>query len=74
MAPIVHGLEAEYHDQITVVYLDVDDPANDIFKQKLGYRFQPHFFLVDGDGEIVDQWVGSVRGEDFRAAIEAELN
>jgi len=73
MAPIVHGLEAEYHDRINVVYLDIDDPANDSFKQALGYRFQPHFFLLDGDGKILVQWVGSVKGEEFRAAIDTAL-
>ncbi len=73
MAPIVHGLEAEYYDKINVVYLDIDDPANDVFKRVLGYRFQPHFFLLDGEGNILEQWLGSVKGQDFRTAIEATL-
>ena len=73
MAPIVHGLEAEYYDTINVAYLDIDDPANDVFKRELGYRFQPHFLLLDGDGNILEQWLGAVIGEDFRTAIEAAL-
>jgi hypothetical protein len=73
MAPIVHGLEAEYYDRINVVYLDIDDPANDIFKRELGYLFQPHFFLLDGEGNILEQWLGSVRGQDFRSAIDSAL-
>ncbi len=27
MAPIVHGLEAEYGDRISFVYLNISDPA-----------------------------------------------
>ncbi|MBE9524381.1 MAG: hypothetical protein IMY76_04735, partial [Chloroflexi bacterium] len=54
-------------------YLDIDDPANDVFKRELGYRFQPHFFLLDGEGNILEQWLGSVKGQDFRTAIEATL-
>jgi len=73
MAPIVHGLEAEYYDRINVVYLDIDDPANDIFKRELGYLFQPHFFLLDGEGNILEQWLGSVRGQDLRSAIDSAL-
>ena len=73
MAPIVHGLEAEYYDTINVAYLDIDDPANDVFKRELGYRFQPHFLLLDRDWNILEQWLGAVIGEDFRTAIEAAL-
>lgn len=73
MAPIVHGLEADYFEQINFVYLDVDDPANEVFKQALGYRVQPHFFLLDENGEIIQQWVGRVSQADFTTAFEAAL-
>jgi hypothetical protein len=71
MAPIVHGLEAEYANQINFAYLDIDDPANEEFKKALGYRVQPHFFLIDGNGEIIQQWLGSVSEADFKAAFDA---
>lgn len=73
MAPIVHGLESEYYGQINFVYLDIDDPANESFKQQLGFRYQPQFFLVDGAGNIIQQWVGAVAGGDFRAAFDQAL-
>lgn len=66
MAPIVHGLEAEYADRMNFVYLDIDDPATDSFKGALGYRYQPHFFLLDGEGNILRQWLGFVPEEEFR--------
>jgi hypothetical protein len=69
MKPVVHGLEAEYGDVIEFVLLDIDDPANDEAKRRFGYRFQPHFFLVDANGEIVDQWLGIVSEAQFRAAF-----
>ena len=71
MAPIVHGLEVEYFGKVKFAYLDVDDPANDEFKKALGYRVQPHFFLLDGDGNIIQQWVGSVSADEFRAAFDS---
>jgi len=73
MAPVVHGLEVEYYDQIDFVYLDVDDPMNDEFKRELGYRVQPHYFLLDGNGNILEQWLGSVSVSEFRSTFDAIL-
>jgi thioredoxin-related protein len=74
MAPVVHGLEAEYHNKIDFAFLDVDDPANEKFKQALGFRGQPQFFLLDENGEILQQWFGSVSAESFRTAFEDALS
>jgi hypothetical protein len=73
MAPIVHGLEAKYNDQVRFTYLDIDNPANDRFKQALDYRYQPHIFLLDGEGNIQNQWVGAVPEETLEAAIQEGL-
>ena len=73
MAPIVHGLEAEYSGQVRFSYLDIDDPANDEFKSALGFRYQPQFFLLDGEGNILQQWAGSASAEDFKAAFDDTL-
>ena len=71
MGPIVHGLEAEYFGKINFVYLDIDDPANDKFKNELGFRYQPQFLLIDGEGTILQQWLGPVSADDFRAVFES---
>lgn len=71
MAPVVHGLEQQWGDQINFVYLDIDDPRTESFKRQFGYRYQPHFFLLDGQGEIIDQWVGRVNEGTFTTAFEA---
>lgn len=73
MAPIVHGLEDEYQEQMNFVYLDIDDPATSSFKKQLGYRVQPHFFLLDENGAILKQWLGRVSEEELRENIEAAL-
>jgi len=71
MAPVVHGLEAEYAGEIEFVYLDIDDPSVTPFKDALGYRVQPHYFLLDGDGTVVDSWQGRVERDTFVAAFES---
>ena len=73
MAPLVHGLEEQYGSQVRFMYLDIDDPANYAFKEELSYRYQPHFFLIDGEGNIIDQWVGYVSVGDFVGSLEYAL-
>lgn len=73
MAPLVHGLEEQYDSQVRFIYLDIDDPANKPFKEELSYRYQPHFFLIDDEGNILDQWVGYVSVGDFLGSLEYAL-
>jgi hypothetical protein len=69
MAPVVHGLEAKYHEQMVFSFLDIDDDDNETFKRTLGYRYQPHLFLLDAEGIIIKQWLGYVSGEELEAAF-----
>ena len=66
----MHGLEAEGGGEVEFVYLDIDDPATEPFKRQLGYRVQPHMFLVDGDGLVLQQWLGFVDAATLEAALE----
>jgi len=73
MAPLVQGLEREYSGQVNFVYLDIDDPANDAFKQQLRFRSEPHFFLLDARGRVLNQWVGYVSVSELRRALDSAL-
>ncbi|MBN1287936.1 MAG: thioredoxin family protein [Anaerolineae bacterium] len=73
MRPVVHGLEAEYWNEIDFVYLDRDDAANQETLDRYNFRYQPHFILISPDGEVVQQWFGIVEAEVFRAAFDAYL-
>ena len=73
MAPVVHGLEAEYYGKIAFYYLDIDDPRTEPFRRQLGFRYQPHFFLLDGQGNIIQTWVGGVTQMEFVRAFSALL-
>ncbi len=67
MAPVVHGLEAQYFGQIEFSYLDIDDPLVEPFKQQFSFRYQPMFVLLDGNGTPVKTWLGAVPAADFEA-------
>ncbi len=73
MIPIVHGLEARYNDRIQFTYLDIDDSNTNRFKSALGYIAQPHFFLLDGNGAVLNAWLGFVSEEEFVGAFESAL-
>ena len=66
----MHGLEAEYASQVNFVYLDIDDPATDQFKADLGYRYQPHIFLLDAQGSVLNEWIGPVSRDELLVALD----
>ena len=73
MKPIVHGLEAQYRDRIQFTYLDMDDPRTSDLKKALGFRWRPHFFLLDAQGKIIQQWVGPMEEAAFAQLLESTL-
>jgi hypothetical protein len=73
MAPIVHGLEAEYFGRIGFVYLDTKDKATSEFQRSLGFSVQPEFYLLDGEGNVLYKWVGPVSQEEFRMIFDQQL-
>jgi thioredoxin-like negative regulator of GroEL len=69
----VHGLEAKYCGKIGFVYLDIDDGNTAKIKKALGYRLQPHFFLLDKDGNVIKQWLGAVPADQLEAALQEAI-
>jgi len=65
MAPMVHGLEAQYFGRIKFAFLDADDPNTFGFQQTLGFRYQPEIYLLDGNGNLLMKWVGFTSQEQF---------
>jgi thioredoxin-like negative regulator of GroEL len=66
MAPMVHGLEAEYSGKIKFAFLDADDPNTNTFQRDLGFYSQPELYLLDGDGKVLKKFVGYVSEDDLR--------
>jgi len=67
MVPVMDRLRRLYGDRVGFVFLDVDDPANHLFKVLLGDRLPPVFFLLDGEGRVIKEWRGYVSAEEFEA-------
>lgn len=69
MAPMVHGLEAKYFGKIKFTYLDADDSRTKGFQRALGFNYQPEFYLLDENGNLLKKWVGYVQQDDFETAF-----
>jgi hypothetical protein len=65
MAPMVHGLEAEYFGKIKFSFLDADDPKTDAFQQTLGFQYQPELYLLDANGNVLKKFIGFTSQEDL---------
>jgi hypothetical protein len=74
LAPVVHGLEAKYHGEVRFVYLDIDDPRIEPFKEALNYRYQPHLFLLDEEGIVLSSWLGYVQESTLDQALAEAAN
>ncbi len=74
MAPVVHGLEAKYSEEIGFSFLDIEDAQNANLMKEFGFRYQPMFVLVDGEGTPVKTWFGAVSVDDFEAEFAKVTN
>jgi len=73
MAPMVHGLEAEYYGKVKFSFLDADDPNTFEFQRVLGFAYQPEFYVVDADGKVLKKLVGFVSEDEFRSILNSYL-
>jgi thiol-disulfide isomerase/thioredoxin len=73
MAPVMHDLQDRYASRVNFVFLDIQDPQTQSLQDRLGYEFPPHFFLLAGDGEVLNEWIGFVPETEISAHIEVAL-
>ena len=73
MAPMVHGLEAEYFGRIKFSFLDADDPNTYPFQRALGFYYQPELYLLDANGSTLKKFVGFTSETDLRSAFDQYL-
>jgi hypothetical protein len=70
---MVHGLEAEYFGKVKFSYLDAGDPNTTTFQRTLGFNYQPEFYLLDADGNVLKKFVGFISKDEFVAEFEKHL-
>lgn len=73
MAPMVHGLEAEYFGKVAFSYIDADDPATQEIQRTLGFYYQPELYLLDAEGNVLQKWVGYTSEQQLEEAFAQYL-
>lgn len=73
MKPIVHGLEAEYWGQVDFIYIDRENPFNESAVSRFGVNTQPIFYVLDENGEVLEQWFGGTTDVEIRAILDTYL-
>ena len=73
MAPMVHGLEAEYFGKVKFSFLDAADPQTDVFQKTLAFYYQPEFYFLDANGNLIKKLVGFISEDEFRNMFDASL-
>ncbi len=68
--PIVDGIEREHGAALSVVRLNIQEPAAEALADRFGFQFTPTFLLFDAEGEEVFRTVGSIDPAQIRRALE----
>ena len=68
--PIVDGIEREHEQQLSVIRLNVQDPAGEALLERFGFRFTPTFIFFDGAGVELQRWVGAIDSAEVRQLLE----
>jgi len=73
-APMIHGLEKEYEGRVNFVYADVQHPDSFELRYTLPNPGVPSYVLLDGNGEVLANWVGPVSRQDLCSTFDEALN
>lgn len=69
MMPIVDGLAGEFEGQVQVVRLNGGITAEQELAKRYGLLSHPSFALIDGQGNVSQQFFGPQTEETLREAI-----
>jgi hypothetical protein len=72
-AHLMNTFEEKYRGLVTFSYLDVSDPENRDDLDALNVLFYPQFALLDGAGNVLQQWTTPSAGEMEMAIAKAGL-
>ncbi|MBM3122711.1 MAG: hypothetical protein FJZ97_11105 [Chloroflexi bacterium] len=64
------GIERQYAGELTVVRVNVQDPAARPWLARFAFRVTPTFVLLDGQGQEIWRSVGSIDATQVAAVLQ----
>lgn len=68
--PIVDGIEREHGQQLSIIRLNIQDPAGEALLERFEFRFTPTFIFFDEAGEELQRWVGAINSSEVHQLLE----
>ena len=68
--PIVDRLESEHEGRLTVIRLNVQDPAGRILGERYDLQYTPTFVFLDAQGKRVWRAVGAIDPAEVDRTLE----
>ncbi len=72
--PIVDGIEREHGRQLSIIRLNIQDPAGKALLERFEFRFTPTFIFFDGNGDELQRWVGAIDSNEVHDLLEGDLS
>jgi len=68
--PIVDGIEREHGRQLSIIRLNIQDPAGEALLERFEFSFTPTFIFFDADGDELQRWVGAIDSNEVHDLLE----
>lgn len=72
MKPIVDGIERDHAGELTVLRLNVQDPASQPWMERYPFQYTPTFIFIDGQGRELWRTVGAVDPREVAASLDED--
>lgn len=67
----MNGVQEEFAGRVTVLNLNVADPANLAIQQAFDMRGHPTAVVLDAENQVAERFFGTVDAATLRAALDA---
>jgi thioredoxin-related protein len=68
--PIVDRLESDVEGRLTVIHLNIQEPAGRILGERYGFKYTPTFVLLDGEGRQIWKTIGAVDPAEVERSLD----
>jgi thiol-disulfide isomerase/thioredoxin len=68
--PIVDRLESDFEGRLTVIRLNIQEPAGRVLGDRYGFKYTPTFVFLDAQGRLLWRTLGAVDPAEVQRSLE----